>query len=93
MNQEINMPEFINKPEEYINMTKEEYNQDRRFLIYAVRKECQREYQKMLFKRSICVLLLTIIGLCYVIWRINKIPDALFMQLPTQNFIETYYQH
>ena len=66
MNQEINMPEFINKPEEYINMTKEEYNQDRRFLIYAVRKECQREYQKMLFKRSICTLLLTIIGLCYV---------------------------
>lgn len=84
MNKEISIPEFMNKPKEYITMTQEEYDDDRRFIVHAVQRQCQQEY----LKRGFCILLLAVLGISYVAWRISVLPEGPLKQFPGSESIE-----
>ena len=68
---EVNIPEFLNNPNKYVTQTKEEYNCRIRKAIKIGMKHgwvsgC---------KAGICIGLLIALGICYVIFRINSLPD------------------
>ena len=78
---EVNIPEFMNKPiKEYIRMTREDYDADRRFVAHAA----WRQGWKACLKRCICIILIILLGLGYVAWRISCLPSAEAIELPVQ---------
>lgn len=81
---EINIPEFMNKPKEYIRMTKEDYNADRVFIACAAWKQGWLAC----LKRCICIALMIILGLGYVAWRISCLPSAEAIELPAQELVD-----
>lgn len=68
---EVNIPEFLNNPKEYITYTKEEYNHHIR---KAINIGLKRGWLSGC-KTGICIGLLIALGICYVIFRINSLPD------------------
>lgn len=86
---EVNIPDFMSKPKEYISMTKEEWDADRIFIAKAAWKQgwiaC--------FQRCLCLALLIILGLSYVAWRISCLPSAEAIEFPAQIMMSHDYQH
>lgn len=71
MTSEVNIPEFLNKPKEYVTQTKEEYNHHMR---KAVNIGMERGWVSGC-KAGVCIGLLIALGIGYVIFRINTLPD------------------
>lgn len=86
---EINIPEFMSKPKEYIRMTKEDYNADRAFIARAAYKQGWLNC----FKRCIIIGLIIILGIGYIVWRISCLPPAETIELPVQELMGYQYQH
>lgn len=86
---EINIPEFINKPKEYIRVTKEDYNADKVFIARAAYKQGWQNC----FKRCIIISLIIILGIGYVAWRISYLPSGDAIELPVQELMDSPYQH
>ena len=68
---EVNIPEFLNNPNKYITQTKEEYDHRIRKAIKIGMKHGWASG----CKTGICIGLLITLGICYVIFRINSLPD------------------
>lgn len=86
---EINIPEFMSKPKEYIRMTKEDYNADKVFIARAAYKQGWLNC----FKRYIIISLIIIFGIGYVAWRISYLPAVDAIELPVQELMDYQYQH
>ena len=68
---EVNIPEFLNNQKEYVTQTKKEYNYHMR---KAVNVGMERGWVSGC-KTGDCIGLLIALGICYVIFRINSLPD------------------
>lgn len=71
MTSEVNIPEFLNNPKEYITQTEEEYN-------YYIRKAVNvgmRHGWMSGCKTGVCIGLIIAICICYIVFRINALPD------------------
>ncbi len=71
MTSEVNIPEFLNNPKEYVTQTKEEYEH---YMRKAVNVGMERGWVSGC-KAGVCIGLLIALGICYVIFRINALPD------------------
>lgn len=68
---EVNIPEFLNNQKEYVTQTKKDYNYHMR---KAVNVGMERGWVSGC-KTGVCIGLLIALGICYVIFRINSLPD------------------
>lgn len=71
MTSEVDIPEFLNNPKEYITQTKEEYDH---YMRKAVNVGIERGWVAGC-KAGVCIGLLVALGICYAIFRINTLPD------------------
>ena len=68
---EVNIPEFLNNPKEYITQTKEEYDH---YLRKAVKVGMERGWASGC-KVGIFIGMLIALGIFYMFFRINSLPD------------------
>ena len=71
MTSEINIPEFLDNSKEYVTQTKEEYN---RYMRKAINVGIERGWVSGC-KTGVCIGLLIALGICYIIFGINSLPD------------------
>lgn len=85
MTDEVNIPEFLNNPNKYVTQTKEEYN---RRIRKAIKIGMKHGWVSGC-KTGVCIGLLIALGICYVIFRINSLPDpSQIIELPVS--VTTY---